>query len=68
VPGPGLRGSACKFSLLRTVLPYDSLPVPKQNVLGPLQWTAKVEVVLFGLKTVGILYASGGGEILAIIK
>lgn len=46
-----------------TVLPYASLPVPKAKVFGPWQWTENVDVVLLGLKTEGISYLSGDGDL-----
>lgn len=61
-PGPGFPWSAVRFSGFITVLVKASLPVPKQKVFGPLHITAKVEVVLFGLKSEGMLYLSGGGD------
>lgn len=51
-----------RLSTFTTVLPKASLPVPKANVFGPLHITAKVEVVLFGLKSEGMLYRSGDGD------
>jgi hypothetical protein len=47
--------------LFITFLENEFLPVPKQYVLSPLIWIAKVEVVLLGLKTVGISYLLGEG-------
>jgi hypothetical protein len=47
--------------LFITFLENEFLPVPKQYVLSPLIWIAKVDVVLLGLKTVGISYLLGEG-------
>ena len=44
-----------------TFLENEFLPVPKQYVLSPLIWIANVDVVLLGLKTVGISYLLGEG-------
>ena len=61
-PGPGFDKSAPTFSGLITVFVKASLPVPNEKVFCPFTCTAKVEVVLFGLKRDGILYLSGGGD------
>ena len=61
-PGPGFDRSAPTFSGLITTFVKASLPVPNEKVLGPFTCTAKVEVVLFGLKREGILYVLGGGD------
>ena len=53
-PGPGNSWSGGGLVLWRTFLTKASLPDPKQYVLSPLTCTANVEVVLFGLNTVGI--------------
>ena len=54
--------SAPTFSGLITVFVKASLPVPNEKVFCPFTCTAKVEVVLFGLKRDGILYLSGEGD------
>ena len=67
-PGPGSLGSGWSFSTWITYLWRSSLLAPKQYVTSPFTWTANVDVVLFGLKTVGMLYLSGDGLLSFKIK